>query len=72
MEINNAVYIPDRHQESLTEGPVPGICNFRNFMDEFRQFIPQTTSDTYCIAVINILHIRLFNKLNGRGAGEEL
>ena len=49
MEINNAVYIPDRHQESLTEGPVPGICNFRNFMDEFRQFIPQTTSDTYCI-----------------------
>lgn len=72
MEINNAVYIPDRHQESLTEGPVPGICNFRNFMDEFRQFIPQTTSDTYCIAVINILHFRLFNKLNGRGAGEEL
>lgn len=72
METNNAVCISDRHQENLAERPVPGVCNFKNFMDEFRLFLPQIASDTYCIAVVNILHFRLFNKLNGRNAGKEL
>lgn len=72
MEINQTTRNSEKHQENLPEDQMTDILSFRNFMNEFKQFIPQTAPGAYCITAIDILHFRLFNKLNGRDAGDRL
>ena len=72
MEKNETICLSNLHQESLTEETKTRVLFSRDFMDAFRQFIPQSVSGAYCITAIDILHFRLFNKLNGRDAGDQL
>ena len=61
-----------RSQESLTKNLLTNLFFPRGFLEESRRFIPRSNPDTYCMAAIDILHFRLFNKLHGRDAGDKL
>lgn len=62
----------DRRQESLTKNLLTGLFYPKIFMEEARQFVPEAAPNSYCMAAIDILHFRLFNKLHGRAAGDRL
>lgn len=58
------------NQESVTKNQLTGLYYPKGFMEAARQFIPQTASGAYCMAAIDILNFRLYNKFHGRGGGD--
>ena len=46
--------------------------NSTKFMNDVREALTDTEPGTYCIAAVDIEHFRLFNKMYGREAGDEL
>ena len=60
----------DQRQEVLAKDALTGLLFPQGFLEETRRFLVQTEPNTYCIAALNILHFRLFNKLYGREEGD--
>lgn len=65
----------------IRTGKVKGTMNSNNlsdyyynhsFMERLRKRLPEILPNTYCIVAIDIEHFRLFNKLYGRGSGDEV
>ena len=63
---------PSPHSEkNYPQCLLTGLFFPLGFMEEARLFLPQTVPNTYCMIATDILHFRLFNKLHGRGAGDQ-
>ncbi len=52
--------------------PLTGLYNSQGFMNQARLRIREWIPSAYCLAAIDIEHFRLFNKFNGRDAGDKL
>ena len=64
--------IPHTPQENLNINALTGLFTPSGFMEQARTFIPQIAPNSYCMAAIDILHFRLFNKFHGREVGNRL
>lgn len=62
----------DQNQEILSKNLLTGLFFPRTFMEAARQFLPSTDPGAYCMVAIDIMHFRLFNKIYGREAGDQL
>ncbi len=69
---DTAANCSDRRQGSPMKNPLTELSYPKDFMEDTRQFITQAAPDSYCMVAIDILHFRLFNKLYGRSAGDQL
>nr|WP_325211198.1 EAL domain-containing protein [uncultured Oscillibacter sp.] len=72
MEKANVVNRSDQCQEGLTKNVLTGLLFPEGFMEEAGRFAAQAEPGAYCVAAMDILHFRLFNKLYGRDAGDRL
>lgn len=52
--------------------PLTGLLYNQSFFQEAARFLKDIQPDTYCMVAVDIEHFRLFNKLYGRKAGNEL
>ena len=52
--------------------PLTGLYYDKIFLKKVEDILKNVTVDTYCMVAIDIEHFRLFNKLYGRDAGDEL
>lgn len=60
----------DQRQEEWAIDQLTGLYYPKGFMEEARRFIPGAVPGAYCMAAIDILHFRLYNKLHGRDGGD--
>ena len=58
------------NQEALTKNLLTGLFFSRAFMEDAREFILQTTPNTYCLVAVDVLHFRMFNRFYGRDKGD--
>lgn len=61
-----------QRQKSITRNLLTGAFSLHVFIEEAKQFIAQASPDVYCMAAIDILHFRLFNKFHGPETGSRL
>lgn len=67
--IEGAQYIePDEVEKS----PVTNLCDNRIFYKKVEKYLAKIEPGKYCLVAIDIEHFRLFNKLFGRDAGDEM
>lgn len=59
-------------RENISKNALTGLLFSHGFMDASRTFLPQIQPNVYCMAAIDILNFRLFNKFRGRETGDLL
>lgn len=60
-------------QQSYTKiNPLTGLYYNRAFMKEVNDSVAKAKPNVYCMVAVDIEHFRLFNKLFGRAAGDEV
>ncbi len=52
--------------------PLTGLYYDKIFLEKVDEIVKNIEPDTYCMVAVDIEHFRLFNKLYGRDAGDEL
>ncbi len=57
---------------SSVHNPLTGLLYNQAFFEEVGRFLKGIQPNTYCMVAVDIEHFRLFNKLYGRKAGDEL
>ena len=72
MDKESAQSQAERNQERLAKNQLTGLYPPSGFMEKSKSFIGQISAGKYCMVAVDIQHFRLFNKLNGRAAGDKL
>ena len=70
LNMETAKNCSEPNQEALTKNLLTGLFFSRAFMEDAREFILQTTPNTYCLAAVDVLHFRMFNRFYGRDKGD--